>query len=175
MTGACSQGGTFMTEPSQPKKPTRGVFAAIMSRDGESNLPVTFLLQRADEKYRGTWEYPGGKVQDGETDEECLVRRVREETGLTIRPLRQISQELTLPPGAIAPQGDDAVVYLCDVLSDDIWSFPTDDHLSGGWYGLASIFNGEIKIITNPTSKGYVGRMAKMILAGFAAHQTSNP
>ena len=33
----------------------------------------------------GQWEFPGGKPKDGETNEECVIRRVSEELGLNIR------------------------------------------------------------------------------------------
>jgi mutator protein MutT len=35
----------------------------------------------------GLWEFPGGKIQPGETPEEAAIRECQEETGLTIVPL----------------------------------------------------------------------------------------
>jgi 8-oxo-dGTP diphosphatase len=53
------------------------VTAAVVERDG------AYLVTR---RLRGThleglWEFPGGKCEDGETHEGCLVRELREELG----------------------------------------------------------------------------------------------
>jgi mutator protein MutT len=54
------------------------VVAAIVEDDGR------FLLARrlAGTHLAGTWEFPGGKCETGETHEECLVRELREELGV---------------------------------------------------------------------------------------------
>jgi ADP-ribose pyrophosphatase YjhB (NUDIX family) len=44
------------------------------------------LIRRGKEPLRGRWVIPGGTVEPGETLHEALVREVREETGLTVRP-----------------------------------------------------------------------------------------
>ncbi len=40
--------------------------------------------QREDDMHFGKWNAPGGKMEPGETPEECVLREVREETGLII-------------------------------------------------------------------------------------------
>jgi 8-oxo-dGTP diphosphatase len=40
----------------------------------------------------GKWEFPGGKVEERETDEEALIREYDEEFGVTIRVGRHVGQ-----------------------------------------------------------------------------------
>ncbi|WP_410605421.1 NUDIX hydrolase [Amycolatopsis sp. lyj-90] len=44
------------------------------------------LIRRANEPGRGLWSVPGGRVEPGETDEEAVIREMREETGLDVMP-----------------------------------------------------------------------------------------
>jgi 8-oxo-dGTP diphosphatase len=58
------------------------VAAAVMLRaDGRQFL----LAQRPEGKvYAGYWEFPGGKVEPGETVREALIRELQEELGITV-------------------------------------------------------------------------------------------
>lgn len=64
------------------KKPVVQVAAAIIENDRGEIL----LAQRAEpEALRGLWEFPGGKVEDGESLHEALIREITEELALEIR------------------------------------------------------------------------------------------
>ncbi|HOX91616.1 MAG TPA: NUDIX domain-containing protein [Spirochaetales bacterium] len=40
----------------------------------------------------GTWEFPGGKAEDGESDTQALIREWLEEISLEVRPVRLLGQ-----------------------------------------------------------------------------------
>jgi 8-oxo-dGTP diphosphatase len=59
---------------------TRRSIAGICRKDGRY-----FVAKRAPGgDLGGKWEFPGGKVEDGETDQEALIREYYEEFGLRI-------------------------------------------------------------------------------------------
>ena len=60
------------------------VAAAVIRRDDK-----IFATQRGYGDYKDWWEFPGGKIEAGETPEEALVREIREElnTGITVEEL----------------------------------------------------------------------------------------
>ncbi len=57
------------------------------------------LIRRGHEPEAGRWSLPGGRVEPGETDQQAVVREVREETGLTVT-CGELVGEVTRPaPG----------------------------------------------------------------------------
>jgi 8-oxo-dGTP diphosphatase len=97
------------------------------------------MILRAHEPGKGLWSIPGGRIEPGETDQQAVVREVREETGLEVtcgrllgavqRPglagaIIDIRDYLAaMLPGAAAPAaGDDAadVRWVTDAEAGDM-------------------------------------------------------
>jgi len=59
----------------------RKLVVAALVRDGAR---VLMSRRRADQPMPGLWEFPGGKVEPGESPTEALIREVREELGCDV-------------------------------------------------------------------------------------------
>lgn len=55
------------------------VTAAVIERNGK----VLIAKRGATDRLAHKWEFPGGKIEQGETPEECLQRELAEEFGVT--------------------------------------------------------------------------------------------
>lgn len=59
--------------------------AVILRTNTEINQKEIFATQRGYGDYKDGWEIPGGKLEPGETPEECIVREIREELATEVR------------------------------------------------------------------------------------------
>ena len=58
---------------------TKRVVAAVIKAVIEKGEDIIFATQRGYGEFKGGWEFPGGKIEDGETPREALKREIREE------------------------------------------------------------------------------------------------
>lgn len=56
--------------------------AALILRQSEHGEEVLVCQRRADQPMALKWEFPGGKIEAGESAEEALVRELNEELGI---------------------------------------------------------------------------------------------
>jgi 8-oxo-dGTP diphosphatase len=86
------------------------VVAAVIDRDGKY-----LITQRRDEAVLpGLWEFPGGKVEEGETDEAALHREVLGRIGVDV----EVAQRLAERHHAYEKYEVHLTLYACRLASD---------------------------------------------------------
>ena len=65
------------------------VVAAVICDSFEEKTRI-FATARGYGEFKGQWEFPGGKVEPGETSQQALIREIKEELDATIEVGEQI-------------------------------------------------------------------------------------
>lgn len=114
------------------KLPRQIVGAAIVD---SLDHPTRLLAARrtSPEQFAGKWEFPGGKVEVGESDIEALHRELLEELGVTV----MLGPEVGGPLAGGWPLNEHAVmrVWLAEVTTGE--PKPLEDHDVLVWVPLA--------------------------------------
>ena len=94
------------------------VAAAVIIRDSR-----VFAVQRGYGEYKDWWEFPGGKVEAGETSEKTIVREIKEELGTLISADKLLcTVEYDYPSFHLAMD-----CYLCTVLEGNLTLMEHED------------------------------------------------
>ena len=103
------------------------VVAAIILRDG-----AYFATQRGYGEFEGMWEFPGGKIEPGESREDALKREIQEELGVDIY-IKELlcTTEYDYPTFHLTMH-----CYLCSVVSGEI---ELREHKSARWLTKESL------------------------------------
>ena len=103
------------------------VVAAIIRRGDK-----VFATQRGYGEWKDWWEFPGGKMERGETPEGALIREIREELDTEIRIDRFLhTVEWDYPKFHLTLH-----CYLCSLLSESIH---LNEHEAARWLGKEEI------------------------------------
>ena len=130
------------SEASSPENPSVVDVVGAVIRDGERVL----MAQRPEGKAQaGLWEFPGGKIEPGETPEEALARECREELALEIenpsvlrsvvhrypeKTVRLLLVECSVRPGSVpVPQEGQSVAWVRPSDLDRLPVCPADREL----------------------------------------------
>lgn len=88
------------------------VTCAIIEKEGK-----VLAAQRSERmSHPLKWEFPGGKLHEGESPEECLVREIREELGIDVLPFASF-------PSSIHHYDHisvELIPFVCKIISGDI-------------------------------------------------------
>ena len=87
------------------------VVAAIIKKND-----LIFATQRGYGDFKDGWEFPGGKVEEGETPEEALVREIKEELDADIRVGRLLDTvEYDYPDFHLSMK-----CFMCELISEEV-------------------------------------------------------
>lgn len=98
------------------------IVGAAIVRTGEAGPSVLCGRRSAPERVAGKWEFPGGKVEPGETDREALVRECREELGIVVTAGPQVGAEERIDERLVLR------VFLAEAAAGQPEPSPLEDH-----------------------------------------------
>jgi 8-oxo-dGTP diphosphatase len=105
-------------------KTIRVVAAVIIENNGKNRK--VFATQRGYGEYKDGWEFPGGKIEAGETAEQALAREIREELNTDIAVQEEIGTvEWDYPDFHLSMQ-----CFRCRVLSG---ALTLNEHEAARW------------------------------------------
>jgi 8-oxo-dGTP diphosphatase len=106
------------------------VAAAIFIKDGK-----VFSAQRKDfGEMAKRWEFPGGKLEEGESGEEAIVREIKEELDTDIKVLKYLSTvEYQYETFFLTMSG-----YLCEILEGNL---VLSEHLASKWLSKTELYS----------------------------------
>ncbi len=101
------------------------VVGAAVLRDGR----VLASRRTGPPRLAGLWEFPGGKVEDGETEHSALVRELAEELGVVATVGERVGPDLDIGGTAVMR------VYLCTITGEP----QLVDHDAHRWLSAAEL------------------------------------
>lgn len=107
------------------------VCAAVIRKEGKYLL----ARRRIHSHLGGEWEFPGGKINSGESGGECILRELREELGVAA----EVEQFLTTVEHYYPEKAVSLHFYLCRVPQG--LSLNVREHEAVGWFTISQIMD----------------------------------
>jgi len=92
------------------------VVAAVIKAVNKDGKPIIFATQRGYGEFKDGWEFPGGKIEPGETPQQALKREIKEELDTEIA-VGEIIDTIEYDYPAFHLSMD---CFWCEVLSGDL-------------------------------------------------------
>lgn len=88
------------------------------------------LIKRAYAPYQHLWTLPGGRMEPGETIEQCAIREVQEELNITVRNVRPVMEQMlgregTFRLAVFATRDFSGLLRPSDEIADHKWVDPS--------------------------------------------------
>ena len=101
------------------------VSAAVILKE-ENGTKKIFATERGYGEWKDWWEFPGGKIEEGETAKEAIIREIKEELNTTIKPVRHLcTVEYTYPKFHLVME-----CFLCTILEGSLTLL---EHENAAW------------------------------------------
>ena len=123
------------------------VTAAIIIQDGK-----VFATQRGYGDWKGWWEFPGGKMEPGETPQEALTREIHEELDAEIEIGKLLDTvEWDYPAFHLTMH-----CFLCTLISE---SMHLNEHEDAAWLSAETLYS--VKWL--PADEGLIPKIASVL------------
>ena len=123
------------------------VTAAIIIKDGK-----VFATQRGYGDWKGWWEFPGGKMESGETPQEALIREIHEELDAEI----EIGELLDAVEWNYPAFHLTMHCFLCTLISE---SMHLNEHEDAAWLSAETLYS--VKWL--PADEGLIPKIAGVL------------
>ena len=102
----------------------------------KEETPRVLLIKRGGEPFKGCWAFPGGFMEMDETTEQCAMRELQEETGLSINTLHQIGAYSKVDRD---PRGRTITVAYLAIVDTAIEATAQDDAAKAEWFPIDAL------------------------------------